>query len=144
MKRKEKNPNSSLEVGTLGAWSLPPSQPEKQCFIYWASPKLSFEETVSKKDWKKPGLVEPPTHDRNPTYSISKPLGNCLKTSRDWTLSALPADLCPAETAEWLQVVPILHCNRLSLPSVGFALPAIVGASQRSPFFYPTASPADV
>lgn len=43
-------PNSSLEEETLGAWSLPSNSMGEACFIYWASDKLSFEETVSKKD----------------------------------------------------------------------------------------------
>lgn len=44
-----------LEMGILAAWSLLPlTQPEKQCFIYWASPELSFEQTVSPRKIETP------------------------------------------------------------------------------------------
>ena len=107
-----RDPSSSLEVGTPGAWLLPPTQQEKQCFTYWASHKLSFlsfEKTVSKKDWKIPGLPGLTSHLwQQSSLSISTPLGSCLKTSVVWELSTLPADL-PRDSPEEQQFYPTPH-----------------------------------
>lgn len=107
-----KRSQQSLEVGTLGAWLLPPTQQKKQCFIYWASYKLSFlsfEKTSFQERLRNPW----PTWFNLPPIAAAlsqhlKPTGQLFENFMVWELSTQPADL-PRDSCEEQQFCPSLH-----------------------------------